>query len=917
MAPKEGSRDERARDLEKLRPDEGSALQRMRRGVFPEEWSLIPTAGKGTFVKQWTDKRFRHVETEGLVTTHSRYDGLGVVTGELSGGLVALDIDGPEADARYATAAGEGYEERGGETTMAWTSGKPGRRQLLYRVPEHMVPQLRHVHVVVLKKDGAWALEKGDEDRTKEGVPKDYEEVVLRFNRCQSVLPGSIHPEGRQYKFLQYNDGKPADAPEWILDVLRGFAKPQQWLSEADLKTLEDEVGTTLIHPKQIRGWFFSDTVQRALQPRLADLIFKHPTFDEYGWTSREGTKPQMVSGCPWHGGTSGTSFQYSTETGCWDCKACGVGGDVLDFVHKIEVGDKHAGRPKGPTLEHIVARLAGELGFTYPDDAKGVQQVETVSKPQVVMVASAFFQALDKIQTDNPNPAEAKDYMAELAQLTGRRMSGTDCIKALQEYKAYRDAQKSNDRDWHDTPPMSYIVPGLLPKPAQVILHAAPGLGKTSAAMGFARMVLRGEPMTIRGIQVPIPQGKVLWIQNDQNPAKLRRDCEDNGIDLLKDADKFIVKKGFQLNYITDLTKWINEVEPALVVIDSIGSCSTDMQEQEKDKAFASPLYHYGRMNGEKSDLGGFPPCAIVWIHHDNAQGQVRGTRYLTAAVDEVWRLRAVTDAERDGLRGDGRVVSNCRLLEIGKSRLGREGHLLVVEKDIDGVYSVWDRTPTEVRQDGGTGDPEPATVALRVLRDRARGTETLEARRMTAVEVWEEVVEVFTGLGREAPSRRSIERWVRRWKEDGVLVSGGYLLLGKHKNKRTATYAVPILDSSTTTRAGWMKSCRLSSNAPETSESPDFVSDTEEEEGGVSLVDLGPITSDTPPEADTPVACESAVAAVDLVPPASNDTNSVVTYGTEFDEEVALPPLPPEAGFCAPEGEGDPESEWDAGFG
>ena len=61
------------------------------------------------------------------------YVGLGVVTGSFSGGLIALDIDGAQADARYQEVAGEEYEAYGDEKTISWTSGKPGRRQILYQ----------------------------------------------------------------------------------------------------------------------------------------------------------------------------------------------------------------------------------------------------------------------------------------------------------------------------------------------------------------------------------------------------------------------------------------------------------------------------------------------------------------------------------------------------------------------------------------------------------------------------------------------------------------------------------------------------------------------------------------------------------------------------------------------------------------
>ncbi len=682
---------------------------------------------------------------------------------------------------------------------------------------------MSHINTIILRLDGEWSLGQGDSNRATDG--DEYEEVVLRFNRCQSVLPQSPHPEkGRWYAFLNYNGGMPAEAPEWILYVIRQHLKPRSWLSEEEMTLMESEVGTTLIPSKQIRGWFFSDEVQARLMPRLEDLIFNHSTFKDYGWKLRDGKNPQMLCGCPWHGGESGTAFQYSVLTGLWDCKACAIGGDPLDFLHKIKTGDKFAGRPRGPVLEQYVAELAPELGYKYPDDAQMVQKTTVTSRPDLVMGAELFHKSLSEIIKESPNPAVAKDKMASLAQQTGRRLNGIDCIRAEQEYRSYVTTTKSNARDWHDIPDMTFTIPNLMMRPSQIIMHAAPGKGKTSAAMGFARMVGRGEPMMIRGIKVPVPAGKVLWVQNDQNPAKLKRDCEDNGIDPAKDSDWFVVKRGFQMNYLQDLTEWINEIKPALVVIDSIGSCSTAMQEQEKDKAFASPLYHYANMNGEDLELGGFHPCTILWIHHDNAQGEVRGTRYLTAAVDEQWHLRSLSEEERQRLRESGRVASNCRFIQVKKSRLGREGDCLVVERDVDGVYSVWDHTPTERRMDEGLGDPDPSTIALRIVRDRSRGDAPQEQRQMTCQEVWEQLVEEVTGQGRGAPAKRSVKRWLNRWVEDGVLVLGGLVPEGS-KNRRTPTYLTPYVPPS---RVGCEKGGNLSTDGSNPSDSGDLSVDT-----------------------------------------------------------------------------------------
>jgi hypothetical protein len=773
------------------------AIDLLRDNVFPDWWAFVPVAGKATYVKEWSTKPLTRALCIEAYKTNRAYAGLGVVTGEFSGGLIALDIDGLEADERYKQAAGADYDALGEERTMSWTSGKPGRRQLLYRVPQSIVPELRHVKTLILRADGEWHLGHSDVERQAakveaEEAPK-YEEVVLRFNQCQSVVPGSPHPDtGKPYRWLNYNEAQVEKAPAWVLDILRDHRKPVQWLSDADQKALDAELGETAIPSRQIRGWFFKEEVQRVLRPRLEDLVFNHPVFGKYGWRERGGSKPQMMSGCPWHGGQSGTSFQYSVDSGCWDCKACGVGGDVLDFVHKVTVNDLYAERPQGPDLEAYVARIATELGFSYPEDARA--QI-TKEAPRVVMDERQFHEALIKIHDAELNPALRVGRMAALAAETGRRLTGTQCLAAMDEYRYYEDSRRTNEKKawWQDVERMQFLVPNLLMRPTQVMLHAAGGLGKTSACMGIATAVGRGQPMRIRGIELPVRQGPVLWIQNDQNPAKLLQDCEDNGIDPATDK-WFIVKRGFQINHTHEFAEWIREYRPALVVVDSIGSCSTKMQVEEKDKAFASPFYYYAEKNGDPGDSG-FPATSIIWIHHDNANGDARGTRYLVAAVDEQWHLRTTSEDEREALRGRGRVPSSCRMIQIKKSRLGRQGDLLVVERDHDFAYSVWDYTPTERREDMGQGDPEPHTMALRIVKDRvmeARSEGRQAPDRVTAKEVWEQLVEEMNGQARQAPSSKTVKRWLERWVNSGVLKAGKPVPI-EGQQKPAPSYTLP----------------------------------------------------------------------------------------------------------------------------
>ena len=776
----------------------------LRAGVFPDGWAYVPVAGKQTYIEKWSTRPLSKQECIDAYKLRTDYRGVGVVTGAHSGGLIALDIDGHDADERYQAVSGAEYEPFGEESSMSWTSGKAGRRQILYRLPQTVTDELGDVTTLILRLDGRWHLGHSDVERQAskaQGAPtgEDYQEVVLRFNKCQSVLPGSPHPDsGQRYRFLQYHGGKVAPAPSWVLDVLLGFRRPVRFFSDAMARALQldDEHCGTIIPPKQIRGWFFKDDVQRLLMPRLEELVFNHPVFEKYGWKTRSGDNPQRMSGCPWHGGQSGTTFQYATESGCWDCKACGVHGDLLDFVHKIAVNDMYAGKPTGLDLEKYVAEIATKLGFSYPEDARATVTM-TIDTPRVVMDERQFHEALIKIHDEELNPAIRIGRMAGLAAETGRRLTGQQCLAAMDEYRYYEDSRRQNQKVewWQNVERMQFLVPNLLMKPTQVMLHAAGGLGKTSACMGLAKAVGRGETMRIRGIELPVKPGPVLWIQNDQNPAKLLRDCEDNGINPALDK-WFIVKRGFQINHTHEFAEWIKAYRPSLVIVDSIGSCSTKMQVEEKDKAFASPFYYYAEKNGNPGD-GGFPSTSIIWIHHDNANGDARGTRYLVAAVDEQWHLRTISEDEREALRGRGRAPSNCRMIQIKKSRLGRQGDLLVVERDENFSYSVWDYTPTERREDAGQGDPEPNTMALRIVKDhvlKARGDEGAGlVDRLSAKEVWERLVEEVTGQARRAPSSKTVKRWLDRWVDDGVLVMGAPLPV-EGQRRPAPSYTLPL---------------------------------------------------------------------------------------------------------------------------
>ena len=69
------------------------AVDMLRQNVFPDWWAFVPVAGKATYVKEWASKPLTRELCLEAYKANTAYAGLGVVTGEFSGGLIALDVD--------------------------------------------------------------------------------------------------------------------------------------------------------------------------------------------------------------------------------------------------------------------------------------------------------------------------------------------------------------------------------------------------------------------------------------------------------------------------------------------------------------------------------------------------------------------------------------------------------------------------------------------------------------------------------------------------------------------------------------------------------------------------------------------------------------------------------------------------------
>jgi hypothetical protein len=188
-----------------------------------------------------------------------------------------------------------------------------------------------------------------------------------------------------------------------------------------------------------------------------------------------------------------------------------------------------------------------------------------------------------------------------------------------------------------------------------------------------------------------------------------------------------------------------------------------------------------------------------------------VRGNRYLINAVDEQWHLRKLKDEEREALRERGTNPASVRMIQIKKSRAGREGDLLKVSRDENFAYSVDDYTPTVRMEDDGQGDADPFTQVLDIVKQGCKAQEGEERARvgLTREEVWRKLLGLMQGARGDrarVPSQKTVGRWLDRWVEDGLMVSER---VPNTKGRAFLIYR--------TSRALSLKSCPLSEPLPE----------------------------------------------------------------------------------------------------
>ncbi|MEP6519944.1 bifunctional DNA primase/polymerase [Microcoleus vaginatus] len=183
---------------------------------IPYTWPLVPVCGKRAYEEKWTQKSYSHPEILAELQT-GRATGVGL---KLGNGLLAIDIDGESATEMLAKLAGSNSLAIFSETT-AWSSGRAGRKQCLFSVPEASWHRLHNLSIPtgIIGDDGK------------------KERLEFHWRGRQSVLPPSLHPEtNKPYIWLNNPvNNPPLPAPEWLIEVCENWHSEYVNSEEPDL----------------------------------------------------------------------------------------------------------------------------------------------------------------------------------------------------------------------------------------------------------------------------------------------------------------------------------------------------------------------------------------------------------------------------------------------------------------------------------------------------------------------------------------------------------------------------------------------------------------------------------------------------------------------------------------------------------
>lgn len=181
----------------------------------PAKWALTPTSGKRPYRPNWQVEPPLEVEVIRSELRSGAATGYGVRLGRVSGGLLAVDVDGQSAHELLQT---WGDLPATATITSGWSEH---RYCLFFEVSPDRWDALATRKYPTGKAAPDWA-----------GKHK-AEAIELRWDGAQQVIAGT-HPSGSAYHWVRHPSDGVATAPDWLVEKLQPQPQPQREQRQLD-----------------------------------------------------------------------------------------------------------------------------------------------------------------------------------------------------------------------------------------------------------------------------------------------------------------------------------------------------------------------------------------------------------------------------------------------------------------------------------------------------------------------------------------------------------------------------------------------------------------------------------------------------------------------------------------------------------
>lgn len=620
---------------------------------LPRDWATAPIYAKGVVMPNGREacgksplgrasrEDITPEATAGYIEkAPETFQAVGVYTGQRSGGLVIFDVD---------LNLGSIQEKWGADLAKApqIRSPKPNAAKFLFYVPEDQ-----------------W-LNVADLSHAAAG----HEGWEVLWGR-QGLLFGA-YKDGGEYTFEGDVNAIP-DAPEWLLERMR---EQHRKLNQRDTgRKLKDTRYSNRSREEKIA---IAQSCLSVIEPRGANS-------EQFWWEIGAMIHSELPNedGLKLWEEWSRRDNEYAHD---WD-------NGKNPCADRWESGFRSGGLGFGSLIRQADLVDRDRKRFQRDDLARLVAEIEATPikyKLEYLTGQEVIDRALE-LENTFENPALLDQAKTQLALEAGRAREGAAAIdKMLDAHLTFERNKEFRPRDVQDLDDegFDYLIPGLIPKPWLLLIHADGGTGKSAMCQTLCKHISQGKPFNVHGAHVAVPKGRCLWLNGDQSERIVRRQFNligvDRNVDVVSEWDMSWYARFRKLQGGGGVNENGQSVPGVydLIVIDSLDGCNDSNPYEENRREYALPLKKLARRNGVD-----FGACTIIVIHHNNRNGSFRGTSAIRAAVDETWNMQRLEnkDLAELGLR------ENTRMVTVEKSRDDREGQTMAFSLKSDYTYQI-----------------------------------------------------------------------------------------------------------------------------------------------------------------------------------------------------------------------------------